>query len=64
MAILTLLDERRLNKQIKKNLTLEIVKNIKRDLRQNKVPFYRCEAGEEKYQHYETLINAFYREYK
>jgi hypothetical protein len=64
MDILTLLDARRLTQQIKNNLTLEIIKNVKRDLMQNKVPFYRCEVEPEKYQHYETLINTFYREYK
>ena len=31
---------------------------------QNKVPFYRREVVDEKYKHYETLINTFSREYK
>ena len=64
MAILLHLDELRLKKKIKNDLTPDIVKNIKRSMSQNKMPFYRCEMDEEKYKHYETLINAFHREYK
>ena len=48
----------------KNDLTSDIIKNIKRDLTLNKIPFYKSEVGEEKYQHYEALINAFYRNYR
>jgi hypothetical protein len=64
MTILSLLDERRSKQGIQNDLTIDIIKNLKRDLKQNKVPFYSCEVEVEKYQHYETLINTFYREYK
>jgi len=64
MAILLYLDVLRLKAKIKNDLTPDIVKNIKRSMSENKMPFYRCEMDEEKYKHYETLINAFHREYK
>ncbi len=64
MPILLHLDELRLKNKIKNDLTPDIIKNIKRSMSQNKMPFYRCEMDEEKYKHYETLINAFHREYK
>jgi len=62
--ILDLLDAQRLKEGKINDLTLDIIKNIKRNLQQNKLPFYKSEVGEEKYQHYESLINAFCRQYK
>jgi hypothetical protein len=39
------------------------VKNIKRNLQQNKLPFYKSEVGEEKYQQYEILLKGFSEKY-
>lgn len=57
--ILDILDALRLKENRKNDLTLDIIKNIKRNLQQNKLPFYKSEVGEEKYQHYEILVKAF-----
>lgn len=60
--ILDALDERRLNLQIKNELTIDIVKNIRRLLFQKKLPFYKNELNDEKYQHYEKQLDTFNRE--
>jgi hypothetical protein len=57
--ILDLLDALRLKENMKNDLTLDIIKNIKRNLQQNKLPFYKSELDSEKYQYYETLIKGF-----
>jgi hypothetical protein len=57
--ILDILDALRLKESRKNDLTLDIIKNIKRNLQQNKLPFYKSEVGEEKYQQYEILVKAF-----
>jgi hypothetical protein len=57
--ILERLYAQRLKEGQKNDLTLNIVKNIKRNLQENKLPFYKSELDEEKYQHYETLTRAF-----
>jgi hypothetical protein len=57
--ILDILDAIRLKENRKNDLTLDIMKNIKRNLQQNKLPFYKSEVGEEKYQYYETLLKGF-----
>ena len=57
--ILELLDAQRLKEGQKNDLTLNIVKNIKRNLQENKLPFYKSELDEEKYQQYETLTQTF-----
>lgn len=54
--ILNILDENRLKNQIKNDLTIDIIKNIRRNLTQNKLPFYKCEVSEEKYEFYKELI--------
>jgi len=64
MTILLHLDELRMKEKIKNDLTIDIIKNIKRSMTQNKLPFYKKEVANEKYKHYETLINTFSREYK
>lgn len=61
--ILELLDALRLKENRKNDLTLDIVKNIKRNLQQNKLPFYKSEVGEEKYQQYEILLKGFSEKY-
>jgi hypothetical protein len=55
--ILNVLDEQRKKQGIKNDLTADIIKNIKRGLLQNKLPFYKSEVSEEKYHHYESLIH-------
>jgi hypothetical protein len=57
--ILELLDAERLKEGRANDLTLDIIKNIKRNLQQNKLPFYKSELDAEKYQHYETLVKDF-----
>lgn len=57
--ILKLLDAQRLKEGQKNDLTLNIVKNIKRNLQENKLPFYKSELDEERYKYYETLTRAF-----
>jgi hypothetical protein len=57
MAILTLLDDLRVKRQIVNNLTIDIIKNIRRDICQHgSVPFYESEVNEEKYKYYKELI--------
>jgi hypothetical protein len=56
MDILTLLDEQRLKENIKNDLSIDIIKNIKRALTQNKLPFYKSEVDAEKYRYYEELV--------
>jgi hypothetical protein len=57
--ILDVLDAQRLKESRKNDLTLDIIKNIKRNLQKNKLPFYKSEVEEEKYQYYETLLKTF-----
>jgi hypothetical protein len=57
--ILDLLDAQRLKENKKNDLTLDIIKNIKRNLLQNKLPFYKSELDAEKYHYYETLVKSF-----
>ena len=57
--ILELLDAQRLKEGRANDLTLDIIKNIKRNLQQNKLPFYKSELDAEKYEYYETLIKGF-----
>ena len=61
--ILEILDAQRLKESKKNDLTLDIIKNVKRNLQQNKLPFYKSEVGEEKYNYYETLIKEFSEKY-
>lgn len=57
--ILEYLDAQRLKDSRKNDLTLDIIKNIKRNLQKNKLPFYKSELDPEKYEYYETLIKGF-----
>jgi hypothetical protein len=57
--ILELLDAQRLKEGRANDLTLDIIKNIKRNLQQNKLPFYKSELDAEKYHYYETLVKGF-----
>ena len=57
--ILELLDAQRLKDGRKNDLTPDIIKNIKRNLQQNKLPFYKSELDGEKYHYYERLVKEF-----
>jgi hypothetical protein len=59
MVILEELDELRLKHNIKNDLTIDIIKNIRRDIYHGKVPFYKSEVSNERYEHYEKLINGY-----
>ncbi len=60
--ILNILDETRLKNKIKNDLTIDIIKNIRRNIIQNKLPFYECEVSKEKYDFYKELIQKNYIE--
>jgi hypothetical protein len=64
MNILTLLDEQRDKQGIKNDLTIDIIKNIRRALQQNKLPFYKSEIDEEKFHYYETKMAEFNKQPK
>jgi hypothetical protein len=57
-AILKILTERRKEKNIKNEITIDIIKNIKRGLNQNKLPFYEWEVSNETYNHYINIIES------
>jgi hypothetical protein len=59
MAILEHLDALRLKQQIKNDLSIDIVKNIKRNINQGQLPFYKSEVSPEKYEHYLQLIGKY-----
>jgi len=54
--ILEYLDSLRLKKNINNELTVDIIKNIKRVILEGKVPFYKREMPLEKYEYYERMI--------
>jgi hypothetical protein len=51
------------NIAVNNDLTIDIIKNIKRMLSQNKLPFYEIEFNNnnDKYLHYKDLINTYYK---
>jgi hypothetical protein len=53
-----LVDERK-KRNIDNYLTIDIIKNIKRNIHQNKIPFYDFEISPEKYKQYETMIQTY-----
>ena len=57
--ILNLLVEKRNENHIENTLTIDIIKNIKRNIQQNKLPFYPNELSEEKYNYYKELIDLY-----
>jgi hypothetical protein len=58
--ILAHLIEQRAINNIKNELTIDIIKNLKRNIQQNKMPIYKHEVSSELYQHYVQLINGKY----
>jgi hypothetical protein len=57
--ILTKLITIRNNYQLENTLTIDIIKNIKRTILQNKVPFYQSELSPEKYNYYKEMIELY-----
>jgi hypothetical protein len=58
--ILEHLEELRLKNNIKNDLTIDIIKNIRGQTRQGKLPFYKSEVSEEIYERYEDMIMKRY----
>jgi len=59
MQILDHLIEIRNCNNIQNNLTIDIIKNIKRNLTNGKSVIYASELSKEKYEYYNQLINVF-----
>lgn len=59
MQILDHLIEIRNRNNIQNNLTIDIIKNIKRNLTNGKQVIYESELSKEKYEYYNQLINVF-----
>jgi hypothetical protein len=59
MQILDHLIEIRNRNNIQNNLTIDIIKNIKRNLTNGKSVIYASELSKEKYEYYNQLINMF-----
>lgn len=58
-TILNSLIERRNTKNINNELTIDIIKNIRRNIQQNKMPVYDFELECEKYNYYSNLIQNY-----
>ena len=61
IVILLQLDALRLEQNFKNYLTIDIIKNIKRTMKKNKLPFYKNEIADDKYRHYEELVSVYYK---
>lgn len=59
LKILDYLIEIRNKNNIPSNLTIDIIKNIKRNIKNEKHVIYESELSKEKYEYYLTLINQF-----
>ncbi len=51
--------EKKDNNLTNNNLTIDIIKNIKRNILEGKLPFYKCEVCLEKYHHYQLEVSKF-----
>lgn len=60
--ILTILIDIRNKNNIKNTLTIDIIKNIKRNIQKNKNPFYPSELSYEKYNEYKEKIQIYANE--
>jgi hypothetical protein len=60
MRILDYLIARRNEQKIPNNLTIDIIKNIKRNLSNGKSVIYESELPKEKYEYYTTLLQKIY----
>jgi len=61
-AILEYLDQMRVKNNIKNDLTIDIIKNIRRDISKGKLPFYKSEVSKELFERYEDMIMKRYGE--
>ena len=59
MSILEYLDSIRLKNSIKNDLTIDIIKNLRRDIFHSKIPLYKSEISEEMYERYLKLITDY-----
>jgi UDP-N-acetyl-D-mannosaminuronate dehydrogenase len=59
MVILDYLIEERNKKNIQNTLTIDIIKNIKRNLTNGKLVIYESELPKEKYEYYLKIIKEF-----
>jgi hypothetical protein len=59
MSILEYLDSIRLKNSIKNDLTIDIIKNLRRDIFHGKIPLYKSEISEEMYERYLKLITDY-----
>ena len=59
MQILDYLIEERNKKYIQNNLTIDIIKNIKRNLQNGKSVIYESELKKETYEYYNNLLQKF-----
>jgi len=59
MAILQALDATRLKNNVKNDLTIDIIKNLRRDICHANIPFYKSEVSEEIYERYKELITDY-----
>jgi hypothetical protein len=57
--ILQTLEKDRIQLSIENTLTIDIIKNIKRNIQQNKLPFYPCEMSDTKYNYYKDRISSY-----
>ena len=58
-SILDSLSAVRVKEKITNNLTVDIIKNIKRNMVDGKLPFYKSEVPLEKYEHYQSELLKF-----
>jgi len=63
MSILEYLDSIRLKNSIKNDLTIDIIKNLRRDIFHSKIPLYKSEISEEIYERYLKLITDYNNKY-
>ena len=60
MKILKCLVDEREKNNLENNLTVDIVKNIRRLISSNKMPIYESEVSPERYQYYKNMIEEKY----
>jgi hypothetical protein len=58
-VILDFLNDRRHSYKKYDYLNIDVVKNIKRSISQNKMPFYQCEMSVEDYKYYKNEIEEY-----
>ena len=59
ILILNFLVKRRNDYKMENTLTIDIIKNIKRNIQQNKLPFYSQEICDYKYNYYKTMVETY-----